>query len=289
MTEKSPAVARNGRIVTFYSYKGGTGRTMALANIAWILAANGYRVLAADWDLESPGAVPVPVSISGASGEVTHPALSTSYVTTNESAAEKSKETRAGNPLIPEHANIQRYAFSVNWKFPADGTLDFLSPGEAEPFYSATLSGLDWENFHRNLNGGEFIDAVREDMKRHYDYVFIDSRTGLSDVADICTVQLPDILVDCFTLSTQGVEGAEQVARLIEEQYEWRSIRVLPVPMRVDQNEKEMVQASRIFATRLFEGLPAGMTDGERRAYWASVEVPYRAVLRFRGDTGGLQ
>ena len=55
MTEKSLAEPRNGRIVTFYSYKGGTGRTMALANVAWILAANGYRVLAADWDLESPG------------------------------------------------------------------------------------------------------------------------------------------------------------------------------------------------------------------------------------------
>src|SRR5271169_1658910 len=46
---------RNGRIITFYSYKGGTGRTMALANVAWILAANGERVLIADWDLESPG------------------------------------------------------------------------------------------------------------------------------------------------------------------------------------------------------------------------------------------
>src|ERR1700689_748786 len=47
--------SRHGRIITFYSYKGGIGRTMALANVAWILAANGYRVLVADWDLESPG------------------------------------------------------------------------------------------------------------------------------------------------------------------------------------------------------------------------------------------
>jgi len=46
---------RSGRIITFYSYKGGTGRTMALANTAWILAANGARVLAVDWDLEAPG------------------------------------------------------------------------------------------------------------------------------------------------------------------------------------------------------------------------------------------
>jgi cellulose biosynthesis protein BcsQ len=46
---------RRGTIITFYSYKGGTGRTMALANVAWLLASNGHRVLAIDWDLESPG------------------------------------------------------------------------------------------------------------------------------------------------------------------------------------------------------------------------------------------
>src|SRR5258708_34998454 len=43
------------QITTFYSYKGGTGRTMLLANVAWILAAAGKRVLVIDWDLEAPG------------------------------------------------------------------------------------------------------------------------------------------------------------------------------------------------------------------------------------------
>jgi MinD-like ATPase involved in chromosome partitioning or flagellar assembly len=46
---------RSGRIITFYSYKGGVGRTIALSNVAWILASNGYKVLLIDWDLESPG------------------------------------------------------------------------------------------------------------------------------------------------------------------------------------------------------------------------------------------
>lgn len=50
-----PDESRNGKIITFYSYKGGTGRTMALANVGWILATNGYRVLLIDWDLEAPG------------------------------------------------------------------------------------------------------------------------------------------------------------------------------------------------------------------------------------------
>jgi len=43
------------RIVTFYSYKGGVGRTFALANVAVLLAKRGKRVLIMDWDLEAPG------------------------------------------------------------------------------------------------------------------------------------------------------------------------------------------------------------------------------------------
>src|SRR5215211_1822427 len=54
-----------GQIITFYSYKGGTGRSMALANCACLLARGAIqtpgerdtpkRVLAIDWDLEAPG------------------------------------------------------------------------------------------------------------------------------------------------------------------------------------------------------------------------------------------
>ena len=44
-----------GSIVTFYSYKGGVGRTFALASIGAALAQWGYQVLCIDWDLEAPG------------------------------------------------------------------------------------------------------------------------------------------------------------------------------------------------------------------------------------------
>src|SRR5215469_5545181 len=55
-----------GRIITFYSYKGGTGRSMALANVACLLARGvrgqigqsatpDQRVLVIDWVLEAPG------------------------------------------------------------------------------------------------------------------------------------------------------------------------------------------------------------------------------------------
>lgn len=43
------------RTVTFYSYKGGTGRTLLLANVAVFAARLGRRVVAMDVDLEAPG------------------------------------------------------------------------------------------------------------------------------------------------------------------------------------------------------------------------------------------
>src|SRR5580692_8318770 len=52
-------LSQAGKIVTFYSYKGGTGRSMALANVACLLARRlaktSSRVLVMDWDLEAPG------------------------------------------------------------------------------------------------------------------------------------------------------------------------------------------------------------------------------------------
>jgi Mrp family chromosome partitioning ATPase len=46
---------KNGAIITFYSYKGGVGRSFALANVAVTLAKWGFKVLCVDWDLEAPG------------------------------------------------------------------------------------------------------------------------------------------------------------------------------------------------------------------------------------------
>ena len=56
-------MSEDSQVITFYSYKGGTGRTMTLANVAWILASNGKRVLVVDWD-SKPRAAPLLPSVS---------------------------------------------------------------------------------------------------------------------------------------------------------------------------------------------------------------------------------
>jgi tetratricopeptide (TPR) repeat protein len=253
---------------------------MALANVAWILAANGRRVLVADWDLESPGLHKffhpflAEDEVRDASGII-------DLIRQYERAAAEASGPDEARKLISERARIEPHALSLTWEFPDGGGLDFLSAGRQNLNYAATLAGLDWDNFYERLNGAEFIDAVRADMKRRYDYVLIDSRTGLSDTASICTVELPDILVDCFTFSTQGIEGAAKVAKDIEGHYKHRNIRILPVPMRVDSAEKEKVEAGHAVAVRLFAGLPTAMPEARRREYWAAVEVPYKPFYAY--------
>jgi cellulose biosynthesis protein BcsQ len=270
--------SRNGQVITFYSYKGGTGRTMALANVAWIIASNGKRVLVVDWDLESPGL-----------HKFFHPFLEESTVSATPGVIEIINDyANAALDLAPrpedwyeEFARVERDAVSLEWEFPDGGRLDFLSAGRQNRDYSAAVCSLDWDNFYDRLGGGRFFRALREDMKRNYDYVLIDSRTGLSDVADICTIELPDVLAVCFTLSDQSIEGAANVAGQISNRYRDRNIRVLPVPMRIEDGEKEKLDVGRSTARRRFEGFPQGLTQADALAYWTSVEVPYKPFYAF--------
>lgn len=283
---------RDGKIVTFYSYKGGTGRTMALANTAWILASAGKRVLAVDWDLESPGL-----------HRFFHPFLDLAAVADTPGVIDMIRQyrfattvPRAGRPSDwhREYARVGENTVSLEWDFPQDGVLHFMSAGSRNQDYSASLAGIDWDEFYEKRGGGEFFDAMRDEMISGYDYTLIDSRTGLSDEAEICTLHFPHILVTCFTLSEQGIDGSATVAHHIDTQYASRGIRILPVPTRIDEGEKEKADAGRALARSRFAALPRGMTDTERTRYWGSVEVPYQPFYAYEetlatfGDQPGL-
>ncbi|MEU5310738.1 FxSxx-COOH system tetratricopeptide repeat protein [Streptomyces sp. NPDC021562] len=280
--------APDGRIITFYSYKGGTGRTMALANTAWILAANGKRVLAVDWDLEAPGLDRffhpfLDPNVLAATGGVLNILQDYAWAATD-------GITRSG-PWHLEYADVEQHAVSLSPErqglgFENGGSLDFLSAGKQFRAYSGTASSLEWDNFYDRLRGGMFLEALRDSMKRSYDYVLIDSRTGRSDTADICTLQMPDILVDCFTFSDQALDGAADVAYSVGDEHRNRRIRVLPVPMRVDDGEKDKVEAGRALARAKFAGLPKGpggerLSADEITAYWGSVEIPYKPYYAY--------
>jgi MinD-like ATPase involved in chromosome partitioning or flagellar assembly len=263
---------RPGQVVTFYSYKGGTGRTMAMANLAWILAANGKRVLIVDWDLESPGlhryyapSLLDPQALAATQGVV-------NMVREFEDLAAETPDEERGPNWYRQLARVSDYAIAIRWPFPGDGALHYMSSGLQNRSYSSTVATLDWERFYERLGGGELFNAFREDMKQNYDYAFIDSRTGLSDVADICTLHLPDVVVDCFTLNNQGLEGALMVASSVSK-FNSHPIRLLAVPMRVDEAEKNKADAGRAAARARFGDLKLDELSNSR--YWGQVEIPY--------------
>lgn len=263
-------------IITFYSYKGGTGRSMGLANTAWILASNGLRVLAVDWDLEAPGL-----------HRFFHPFLPDRDLRFCSGVIDLMWEfaTAAADPAEHEPgwheelAVLAPYVMSVEYDFPGPGTLDLLPAGRQNHLYASLVTSFDWTNFYENLGGGGFLEALKRRMRAEYDYILIDSRTGLSDTAGICTVQLPDILVDCFSLSTQAIDGAAAVAASVHRQRGPAQLRLFPVPMRVEDGEQDKLEASRDYARARFGPFLSHVPDPER--YWGEVEVPYRRYYAY--------
>lgn len=197
-----------GKIITFYSYKGGTGRSMALANAAWILASNGYRVLAVDWDLEAPG-----LHRYFAPFLLDHELLASdgvidwlgcyadAVITPPETAAD------AEDDWFLRYADISRLATSLKWQFPGAGTLDFIGAGRQGPAYAGRVTNFPWQAFFERLGGGGMLNAARDCMREKYHYILLDSRTGVSDATGICTILMPDALVVCFTLNNQSIGG----------------------------------------------------------------------------------
>ncbi|WP_051367245.1 FxSxx-COOH system tetratricopeptide repeat protein [Hamadaea tsunoensis] len=268
-----------GRIITFYSYKGGTGRTMALANTAWILAGQGKRVLVVDWDLESPGL-----------HRYFHPFLTDTQLRSSPGVLDMIRGYATGT-LEPQpaddpgwylrHAQVLSHAMSVHWVFPDGAFLDFLPAGKQGPAYAEAVSTFDWPSFYDRLHGGAFLRALRDDMRSNYDYVLIDSRTGLSDTAGICTVLLPDIIVDCFTLSTQSIDGAAAIAHSIRAQRTDQPIQIFPVPMRVEDAEQIKLEAGRDYARQRFEPFLSHLDSDGMARYWGDVEIPYKPFYAY--------
>ena len=264
----------SGTIVTFYSFKGGTGRTMALANVAWILASNGKRVLAMDWDLEAPGLHRYFAPFLG------DPELDSTRGLIDLIRGFDLARPRPADGDYSQYARVERFASTLAVNFDSGGYVDFVSPGRKTPEYSETINTYDWKGFYDRRGGAAFLHALREDMRRNYDYALIDSRTGWSDTSGITTMAMPDVLVDCFTLNTQSVDGSASVAGDVRRSVP--HVRILPVPMRVEDAEQEKLAISRGHARQRFQEF---LKDTPRAAdpdgYWGSVEIPYKPFFAY--------
>ncbi|MGW3990925.1 FxSxx-COOH system tetratricopeptide repeat protein [Streptomyces sp. NPDC004830] len=276
--------AEDGKIVTFYSYTGGVGRTMALANTAWIMASQGRRVLVVDWDLEAPGLDRFLHPFLEANALRDRPGvleLINDYVLRVAHEPYRSGEDPRLDAWTADQADITKAVSPLKWAFPADGRIDYISAGREDRNYASVFSQFNWNRFYGEQRGGQFLDALCVRFRRGYDYVLIDSRSGLSDISDICTIHFPDVLVNCFAHSSQSIEGAAAVARRVGVTYGARRIQILPVPMRVEDADADRLEAARGKVRLAFDPLLRSAPHLDPRRYWGGIEVPYKAAYAY--------
>ena len=203
--------------VTFYSYKGGVGRTSALVNTAFRLAEKGKRVFILDFDLEAPGVDSYREISDG---------------TPRQGIVEYVSEYKTGGRVPP----LVDYAFEVESASTSPGRIFVMPAGRRNRNYQIQLAGLDWKYFYRHSRGFLFVENLKAAIQKDYspDYVLVDSRTGLTDVFSICTLQLPDLVVLLFSLNNQNVSGTARVYQAIRSNQVGRDIETIlvatPIP-----------------------------------------------------------
>ncbi len=192
-------------VVSFYSFKGGVGRTVGMLNTGWHLASRGRRVMLLDLDLEAPGL---------GSARLRRSKRRTHWIPAQQ---------KAGFCELVQ-------AFRESGKFPDKwykrNLCDGLGPGKRMALMAAAgakaggkladfVQTFSWSAFYLEENGRSFMEALVEGFTLlGFDYLLIDARTGLTDVAGISLLHLPDLAVFFTNLSQQSVEG---VAARIED------------------------------------------------------------------------
>lgn len=262
------------QIVTFYSYKGGVGRSMALANIAVLLARRDLRVLAVDWDLEAPGL----------EHYFDYFDLSIKRGGLLPFLVEQHAQLAGGEPRVDHYRHHL-------WTIDVGGAhrLSLLGSGRAtHADYAHVLEHFAWTAFFER-GGGDFLEQLRDRWRADFDIVLIDSRTGVSDAGGICTIQMPDVLVTMFTANYQSVLGVRDVIQSAQAArqrlaYDRMAQTVLPLPSRFPQGSDSELSNEWLdrIATELggclADWLPRGI---EPRSVLERLTIPHRDEFAF--------
>jgi MinD-like ATPase involved in chromosome partitioning or flagellar assembly len=219
-----------GKIITFYSYKGGVGRSMALANIGVLLTQWGYTVLLIDFDLEAPG-------------------LETFFDAFLELAKVKEREglvdylhSHFAFEKVQEKPSADRKPVQI--RLPrVSGRLEILTAGRRDEDYFKKVTNLDFRKLYSEMNAGHFIEEFRQQLKQEYDFVLVDSRTGLTDIGGVCTVHLPDLIVFVSTATEQALLGGIDIIRRSSAArhnipFQRAHVLTLPIPSRFDNSSE---------------------------------------------------
>jgi parallel beta-helix repeat protein len=229
-------------IFTFYSYKGGVGRSMALANVAELFYRVGYKVLMVDWDLEAPGLerfFPNPQEALDSPGVMD---LLLDY----QRLISQGLSTVNGEIVKGEDLPFQKpddYAIKIYPKSAREGELLLITAGKRskEHFakYANSVLNFDWHDFYNNWYGELYFEWMRQQFNEMADVVLIDSRTGLTEMGGVCTYQFADVIVMFCAPNEQNLEGTYKMAldfkrEDVQNLRPERPLNIIVVPSRVD-------------------------------------------------------
>jgi MinD-like ATPase involved in chromosome partitioning or flagellar assembly len=179
------------KTITFYSYKGGVGRTLALSNIAKRLSEFGKKVCILDFDLEAPGLhikLQNQISKRYDNGIV-------NYI------AEFSK---SGN--IPQ--DISKYAVKLRF---ADNMYFIPAGNPSKSDYWMKLTQINWWKlfYEEQSEGIPFFLDMKEKIIQKFnpDYLLIDTRTGISELSAITISLLADSIVVFAANNKENIDG----------------------------------------------------------------------------------
>ncbi|MCA0240425.1 MAG: SUMF1/EgtB/PvdO family nonheme iron enzyme [Proteobacteria bacterium] len=263
-------------IYTFYSYKGGVGRSMAMANIAWELASRGLRVLAIDFDLEAPGleryfAVPV-ADVHASKGVV--------------DLIDAFKRALSGSGSMADDAEFRQLPQFIRRgvaDFGRRGRLDLMPAGrraseDDRRAYALAVRTFDWQDFYFNWEGEAFFEWLRRALvgpgDEQYDVVLADSRTGVTEMGGVCACQLADVVVMLSAPNHQNLDGTRELAADLNS----------PEVQRLRRNRPPL--SIVVVPARVEQRLPEARADFERRfdEAFAALRPPLHAELGISAD-----
>jgi hypothetical protein len=269
-------------IFTFYSYKGGVGRSMALAEVAERLASRGLKVLAIDFDLEAPGLERYFFDAERSRSARAEAGLidliqTYRYALTNRAAFEQA-----------EFHKLERFRLrAIHVASSRGGSVDLMTAGRREPAasmaeYAVTVRGFDWQDFFTNWRGDLFFEWLRNELTQGpaaYDVVLVDSRTGVTEMGGVCAYQLADVVVLLCAPNYQNLEGTRDVIRDFLSPgvlglRRGRPLEIVAVPARIDRQHPRRDEFLAAFARELgVDGMPKRLADSGLD--YGKLAVPY--------------
>ena len=246
----SEELTKRASIITFYSYKGGTGRTMALANTACLMARRMQSVkelkpiLIIDWDIEAPGLHRYfdkgqndNIETTDSLGET--PGLLEFFEMLNSKESEVPSQDATYEEACKYIDELSLAPYISETFVPK---LKLLKAGHFDSTYPGRVIEFNWRAFHKKMPW--FFRAFAARLEKDYHTVLIDSRTGLTDVSGICTMLMPDKLVVVFTPNQQSLTNVKDfvtdVVNYRKQSDDLRTLMVFPLPSRIDESESDL-------------------------------------------------